>query len=326
MKNILYISLFFTLSCTQLSPFRGPASVEVVTTLAELEEELARAQDGAVIRIDQNAVFDMTNEQPLVIDKKITLKAYPKSNEEKKPLFIHKGKPLPVISIKASGVVLDGLRIEGMETDSKKDEIIELNKQGIKGVYKFPVTRGIDVDASNVRIQYCEISGFSHAAIFATDAEKLAVVRSSIHHNQRWGLGYGVALNKKSTAIIQHNIFDYNRHSIAGTGHSGQAYEASYNIFKKNHNASPLDMHGGKDRKDGTEIAGYFVSIHHNVIETTNVKAFIHRGKPEVGVIITENKMSYKKPEDAIGYYNGVTKNNLGWMKFIYKDNVFTGK
>ncbi len=326
MKNFLYIILLLTFSCTQLSPFRGPASINVVSSLAELEEELARAQEGAVIRIDQNAVFDMTNEPTLVIDKSITLKAHPKSNEEKKPLFIHKGKPLPLLTIKASGVVLDGLRFEGIERDSKKAEIIELNKQGIKGVYQFPVTRGIDVNASEVRIQYCEISGFSHAGIFATDAEELAVVRSSIHHNQRWGLGYGVALNKKSTAIIQHNIFDYNRHSVAGTGHSGQSYEASYNIFKKNHIASPLDMHGGKDRKDGTEIAGNLVSIHHNVIETTSVKAFIHRGKPEVGVIITENKMSYKRPEDAIGYYNGVTKNNLGWMKFIYKDNVFNGK
>ncbi len=326
MKKLLCLSLFFSLSCTQIQPSRGPASGIIVSTLAELEEEIARAKEGAVIRIAQDAVFDLTHEPKLVIDKRVTLRAHPKIDEDKKPLFIHKGKPLPLMDIQASGVVLEGLSFEGVETDSKKAEIIELNKQGIKGVYKFPVTRGIDVNASDVKIKYCEISGFSHAAIFATDAKNLVVVRSSIHHNQRWGLGYGIALNKQATAIIQHNIFDYNRHSVAGSGHSGQAYEASYNIFKKNHNDTPLDMHGGKDRKDGTEVAGYLVSIHHNVIETTSVKAFIHRGRPEFGVLITENKMSYKKPDDAIGYYNGINKNNIGWMKFIYKDNVFTGK
>jgi hypothetical protein len=326
MKKNIFLSLLFTLSCSHITPSRNPASEVIVSNLAELEEEIARAHPGDIIKIDQNAVFDMTHEPTLIINKKITLRAYPKFNEDKKPLFLHKGKPLPLISINSPGVVLEGLRFEGVETDSKKEEIIELNKQGIKGVYNFPVTRAIDVSASDVKIKYCVLSGFSHAAVFATDAKDLVVVRSYIHHNQRWGLGYGVALNKKSTAIIQHNTFDFNRHSIAGTGHSGQGYEASYNLFKKNHNDTPLDMHGGKDRKDGTNVAGYYVSIHHNVIETTAVKAFIHRGIPELSVMISENKMSYKNAEDAIGYYNGVTKSNLGWMKFIYTDNTFIGK
>ncbi|NDG85438.1 MAG: right-handed parallel beta-helix repeat-containing protein, partial [Proteobacteria bacterium] len=237
--------------------------------------------------------------------------------------FFSKHKPLPLLRIKASGVVLDGLFIEGFERDSKKKEIIELNRKGIKGVYQFPVTRGIDIEAANTTIKNCEIAGFSHAAIFMLEGSSAVIESNSIHHNQRWGLGYGVALHQRSTALIKGNRFDYNRHSIAGSGFSGQSYEAEANEFGVHHSDSPLDMHGGKDRSDGTSIAGKRVEIHHNVVLYSGQPVFIHRGIAEDFVSIHDNEIHHPKPDQAIGYFNGVTRANLPAGKFRYYKNRF---
>lgn len=301
----------------------GEESVAPVTTLAQLKSRLAQAKAGAVIRIAINAVFDMTDEQPLLVDKPVSIVGNTAYGDPARPLFLHRGKLLPVIIISSPGVKLAGLKIEGTETDSKKKEIIELNNQGISGVYQFPITRGIEVNSSDVSILNCELLGFSHAAISLNGAKNAVVAFNTIHHNQRWGLGYGVVLSGNATALVQWNRFDFNRHSIAGTGHPGQAYEASHNLFGKDHIDTPLDMHGGKDRKDNTQIAGRKVDMHDNTILTTGVRAFIHRGIAEEVVLFHHNTLYYPDQKQAIGYYNGVTEKNLPENKFKFYGNIF---
>ena len=320
MRNLWFCLLL--LACTHPPQSeRGLASEgKVVTTFKELRRRVAQAYHGEVIRIAQSAKFDLTREAPLVIEIPLTLESWPKKNQVQKALFYSAGKPLPMIVVKANEVVINGIKFEGIEIDSKKKEIIELNKKGIKGVYQFPVTRGIEVNGNDVVIKNCEITGFSHAGIFATDVRNLKVLNNSIHHNQRWGLGYGVALNKGAEAYIKGNFFDYNRHAIAGTGHSGQSYEATQNFFGPNHIASPLDMHGGKDRGDGTQVAGRLVHIHENVIKSKGVFAFIHRGIAEDKVIFRNNQIPFKTMDEAIGYYN-LRKSQVPPAKFIYTGN-----
>ena len=43
-----------------------------------------------------------------------------------------------------------------------------------------------------------------------------------IHHNQARGEGYGVNLYG-GNALIEANIFDYNRHDVTGAGHGRRA-------------------------------------------------------------------------------------------------------
>ena len=321
-----YLLLFIVLSCAHhpSDPSgRTPSGKNLVMSFGQLKERLERAAPGERILIDKYVMFNMTDEETLVIDRPVTLEGYPDPGENERPTFFHLGKALPIFTIKSPNVKLIGLKFEGVEKDSKKDEIIRLNSQGVKGVYKFPVTRGVDVNASDVEIRNCEFEGFSHSAIFVTSAKNVLVDLNYIHHNQRWGLGYGIALNLGSTAKITRNTFDYNRHSIAGTGHSGQSYEASYNVFGVHHIDTPLDMHGGKDRGDKTQIAGKRVVIHHNEIKGTSVSAFIHRGIAEESVEFFANVLYFKDQDKAIGYYNGVTKKNLPKEKFKYDGNYF---
>ena len=42
-----------------------------------------------------------------------------------------------------------------------------------------------------------------------------------------WAMESGL---DKAEALIQYNLFDFNRHSIAGTGRPGTSYEVSYNV------------------------------------------------------------------------------------------------
>ena len=321
-----YFILLLVLSNIYYSPAtlgRSPSGSRLVTSFGQLKERLERAKIGERILIDKNAMFDMTNEGTIVINSPVTLEGYPNPGEKNRPTFYHLGKPQAIFSIKSPQVKFIGLKFEGVEKDSKKDEIVRLNSQGIKGVYQFPVTRGVDINASDVEITNCEFEGFSHSAIFVTNAKNVVINLNDIHHNQRWGLGYGIVLNLESSATITRNTFDYNRHSIAGTGHSGQSYEASYNEFGVHHIDTPLDMHGGKDRGDNTQIAGKRVIIHHNNISGTSVPAFTHRGIAEESVDFYSNTLYFKDHEKAISYTNKISKNNLPKNKFNYYGNLF---
>lgn len=313
----LLLSLVLITACSSQGLFRKIASQDYVTSADELIERIQKAKKGETIVLDSYSRFDLTDTKPIIINVPLTLKA---SETDRKPHLFH-NSPSTVFDVKAAGVKFLGLKITGKERDAKKEEIIQLNRTGVKGVYKFPVTRGITINAGNAVIKNCEISGFSHAAIFIVNVRGITIEENYIHHNQRWGLGYGVALHENAQAKIHRNQFNYNRHSVAGSGSKGQSYEASYNWFGPHHLASTLDMHGGKDRGDGTHIAGHTVYIHHNLILDRKNAIFIHRGIPENKVQIEHNEI-HRSLKGAISYYN-ITARQLPPRKFIFQKNTF---
>jgi hypothetical protein len=69
----------------------------------------------------------------------------------------------------------------------------------------------------NVRIDHCELLGFSYATNFGNEATA-QVDHCHIHHNLRDGLGYGVALYSGAWVLITDNEFSQNRHSLASNG------------------------------------------------------------------------------------------------------------
>ena len=319
---LLLPALLVMASCSTRILSRNPSSAEFpVTTVLQLKARLAEAKEAEVILIGEGARIDLTDEPTIRIASPVILKGV-KSADGTLPVLHHRGKPLPLLSIEAADVRIEDLKFEGIETDSKKEEIIALNKKGIKGVYQFPVTRGVEVVARGVFISGCEFSGFSHAAVFIKGDSTAYIEKSYFHHNQRWGLGYGIALHEGAQARITGNRFNWNRHSVAASGMPGQAYEADSNWFGPEHSASPLDMHGGKDRGDGTEIAGRRVHIHHNRVLTKSVPVFIHRGVPEEEVRIEHNALAHQHESEAIGYYNGVTRNRVKG-RFVFEGNEF---
>jgi hypothetical protein len=170
----------------------------------------------------------------------------------------------PLINILGPNIRITGLRIIGpdpktrVEYHKRSFNFLRGNRKEQSRYYKaFPTSNGIWTDYNALEVDNCEISGWSHAAIFLRNGGRHHIHHNYIHHNQRQGLGYGVShgYGKDISSLIEFNLFEYNRHSIAGTGVSRLSYEASNNIELGESLSHNFDMHGGKDRRDGTNIA-----------------------------------------------------------------------
>jgi hypothetical protein len=158
---------------------------------------------------------------------------------------------------------------------------------------------GIDIQGSNCEVDNCEISNWGHAGIYVREhSGTMTNIRYNyIHHNLGNGLGYGVSLDG-AKALIKANIFDRNRHAIAGSGIRGTAYEACYNMILKDFYMFSFDMH----YHDLSQQAGDWIKIHHNSFYNTDgYEGAVHlEGKPKVGCWVFNNWFQYKSQPMAI--------------------------
>lgn len=265
----------------------------IVKTKSELLDALNRVQRGQTIFIPGSAVIDLTGENKIRVPHGVTIASDRGHNRSQGALLytdLHGVSPL--IRINGNGVKVTGLRLSGPDTavyynitdDTQSLTPIDLKKlKKEKDDYQvkkdaLPRSTGIAIEGGSAEIYNCELYGWTNAAIQVSPSAKNTVIHHNyIHHNQHFGLGYGVLLYK-STATITANLFDYNNHSVTGSGHIGTGFEVVNNIFKENHvRAWPIDMHGGVDRKDGTDIAGDSFLIRNNDF-------YLHYGRPAINI------------------------------------------
>jgi len=126
---------------------------------------------------------------------------------------------------------------------------------------------------------HCEISAFAHSGIALRRGEGHLIHHNFIHHCQYNGLGYGVS-HDVAASLIECNLFNWNRHSIAGTGRPGCSYVARNNVELGESLSHCFDMHGGRDREDGTDIAGTTIEIYNNTFGAPQ-PAIVIRGVPQ---------------------------------------------
>ncbi|HJN18877.1 MAG TPA: right-handed parallel beta-helix repeat-containing protein, partial [Armatimonadota bacterium] len=138
---------------------------------------------------------------------------------------------------------------------------------------------GIQTEHDGLEVDNCDISGFGLAGVNVLNGTGLSIHHNYIHHCQYQGLGYGVCIDT-GTSAIEFNIFDWNRHSIAGTGRSGGGYVARHNVELGVSLSHCFDMHGGRDRGDGTNVAGTSIEISNNTFRAP-VAPIVIRGEPE---------------------------------------------
>ena len=238
-------------------------------TKAELLTALEQAVAGEVIFVQGAAEIDLTGEKSLVIPGGVTLASDRGRNGSAGALlFTNQLETMPLFATGGENVRVTGLRLRGPDQERRES------------AYVVPNSRGIQAAHPRLEVDNCELWGWSHAAILLTKGATPAHVHHNyIHHNQRSGLGYGVCLSE-GEALIEANTFDWCRHAIAGTGAPGTSYEARYNLVLENASSHSFDMHGGADRKDGTDIAGDRILIHHNTFKAVSVPAVVIRGRP----------------------------------------------
>lgn len=227
------------------------------------------------------------------------------------PLLFTRTFPLRLFQVgseyrgnQADNVRISGIRLEGAEIGHADADD--------------PGSVGITVWSSiHVEIDNNELFGWRGSAVQVRDPfnrinsynyNTVRVHDNFIHHNQHYReQGYGVAVYESAYALIEKNVFDYNRHAIASSGDPGTGYYAVENLVLDHGGVGgvPLpfawhthmfDVHGTQDCYGSDAYCGpageYFVYTD-NTILYTNGTAIKVRGKPSAGAFATRNVFAH---------------------------------
>lgn len=170
--------------------------------------------------------------------------------------------------------------------------------------------------AVDVEIDHNALFGWKNSAIRVRDEQKaityplntwaVRIHDNYIHHNQeKNSAGYGVVVGSGAYALIERNVFDYNRHAISGDGSDWSGYRALRNLMLRhggkhnNRHTHQFDMHGQKCwTLCGT--AGHYISIRLNSFLYTAGAAIKIRGTPQRGAFVISNVFAHDSVGDAV--------------------------
>jgi hypothetical protein len=207
-----------------------------------------------------------------------------------------------MIQVMGPGVRITGLRIRGPNSKRYLDHHRRAFGPGGEGhsyYYKFPTQDGIRCGHDRLEVDNCDVSGFGHAGICLKRGVDHHIHHNYIHHCQYNGLGYGIS-HDTAASNIECNVFDANRHSIAGTGRPQCSYLARHNVELGVSLSHCFDMHGGRDRKDGTDIAGTSIDVCYNTFRAPETPIVI-RGTPEDACQVHHNWfVRHREPQAAV--------------------------
>ena len=285
-----------------------------VSTYAQLKDALAAGKKYIWVensaRIDLAAIFDHTTalEYVLHIPDGVTLASGRSPTEDGGLLYMSRRLvDRPHMLDLGSNTRVTGLRLRGYnpsDTTVRKDP-----------------SDAIFIQSNDVMVDNNEISGWPGAGVgianalnSRTTAGRIHVTRNYIHNNVQCNLGYGVVVGGKGFALIDKNVFDFNRHDVAGDGAAGTGYIAELNFVLTSgptcngHYNQHFDMHGtGPDGYGGT--GGEYIEIRHNTIRgeqrygilgRLTRPAFDLRGTPTDRAIFNENAVAHDGEDEAV--------------------------
>jgi hypothetical protein len=204
----------------------------------------------------------------------------------------------------SDNVRITGIRFDGGESDDPCDSAGAENANAISLLS----SQGVEVDHNEMLRWRGAGVAVSDAAnrINLDNARTVWVHDNYMHDNQHPGYcgpnplgsghagGYGVSVSQGAFALIERNVFDQNRHAIAGHGSDGDGYLLYRNLFLRPgvHNVKlhittynhQIDMHGqqtcgiGEDWNCGR--AGEFMDVGWNTVVYSYSDAIQLRGTP----------------------------------------------
>jgi hypothetical protein len=283
------------------------AATVVVSTRAQLLSALAAASSCDIVYVSDAAEIDLTGDSEVEIPAGVTLASgRGAASADGGLIFTTLHGTAPLFSAKG-GARITGLRIRGPQ-----QEIGDKNADPDAG--GIPTSYGIYARIVDIEVDNCELFGWSFAAVFVS-AGRAHVHHSSIHHNRRYGVGYGVLVSGASWVLVEANVFDANRHSIAGNGDAKSGYEARFNRILEIGNGHAFDMHGKDPEDSGVPFAGDTIRIHHNTFLLTTERAVLIRGQPVTGAWIEHNSLAHT---NGIDY---AVAQEQDWGNFTVLDN-----
>ena len=267
----------------------------IVRTKEQLLEALEQAQPGQVIFVPGDMEIDLGGSMGIAIPAGVTLAGDRGREGSSGALLFNRTTSGTQFVTGGDFVRITGLRIEGPYAGTER--IAES-------------ATGIMTTHFATRIDNCEIFNWNIQGVYtARGASQVNVHHNHIHHCQRGGFGYGVVVYSSDVRIIA-NYFDFCRHHIAAGGAPGCSYQAAWNYFSENCTSSLVDMHGGRDRGDNTDIAGDWMLVHHNTFGGPR-RAIGIRGTPSQGAEIFNNWFSQPAEETNASTGNTRVYNNL---------------
>jgi hypothetical protein len=272
----------------------------------------AIATKDAMIRIDNNVELDLSGLENLHFEPGVHIIGGRTSNVPGPRLFtttfpallFNIGEYNPDDNVRISGVRLEGAEMGIADGDA--DGSI-----------------GIRVSSSkNVEIDNNEISGWRGAAVQVWDPGRVInpdnyntvwVHDNFIHHNRHYGReGYGVAVGDSAYALIEKNVFDYNRHAIKAGSEFGIGYYALRNLVLSGGGENvgwPVHQYTHQFDVHGTENcwkfpipkpfhlycgrAGEYFNMSYNTILYTNGTGIKLRGRPTNGADVVGNVFAH---------------------------------
>jgi len=294
----------------------------VVSTKAELLTALKSAKAGETVFVKGTAVIDMTGTPSVTIPAGVTLAssrglAGSAGGLLKRTKNLNGGWEEPMLIVGGDNVRVTGLRLEGemYPQDYGNNDVYSgsINEHYyLVGIYA-ENKKGFEVDN-------CELYGWAWSTISLrgnVNSPIPYIHHNYIHHNQARGEGYGVNLYG-GNALIEANLFDYNRHDVTGAGMSGEQYEARYNHHLGHGNAigaTNYDVH--QDEETGTGLAGNLFKIHHNTIDGGIIAMLQVRGMPKTGMYVYNNVIN------SVASDTGVTGNKPIFQTSAGRGNMF---
>jgi len=306
---------------SRIIPQADPKVKYIVSTKEQLLSALSKAISGEVVFVKKNAVIDMSGEGEVIIPAGVTL-ASDRGLGSSSGALIKKtqnGTQIwnEALFVAKQGARITGFRIEGEMKPANDDTQPE--RQKLAGLHTH---ESMEVDNNEIRGWSC--SGVMIGGASNTGGNAY-IHHNYIHHNQAGGLGYGVSVAGGS-ALIEANIFDYNKHSVSGSGFEGESYEARYN-HELGHGI--WGFHRFDVHRNPTGYSGYSYQVHHNTFENVftqdpygaNVWYFRYSGgEPELGVWIDHNIFEWSNDWESRPCYSQVTK--AGKAKTYVSNNM----
>lgn len=272
-----------------------------VDSFEGLVEALSKARSGETVFLKGETEIDLTAEIYidgffLQIPAGVTLAGGRGHNGSPGPVLTSDALKTPrMIRVMGPDVRITGIRLRGPNPKQymrHHRKSFTTEKLGSSHYYKFPTSDGIDCDTDSLEVDNCEITAFAHSGIRLRSGKNHRIHHNYIHHCQYHGLGYGIS-HDKSLSVIEYNLFDSNRHSIAGTGAAECEYAARHNIELGAASSHCFDMHGGRDRKDGTNIAGGKIEVSYNTFLVPDQRGVVIRGEPVESCEVFRNWFVY---------------------------------
>jgi hypothetical protein len=314
-------------------PGQLPRTVATLTIMVDLPEQVtiddddqqplfhqAVGTEGTTVRVENGVQLDLSRYRNISVVEGVTLVGG-RTARSAGPRLYTATRPERLLRVQGDNVRITGLRIQGPD-------------MGVADGDGGPAT-GIYISSrNNVEIDHNEISGWKNAAVgvnddgdrisYVTNPETVRIHDNFIHHNQRKGsFGYGVVIGNGAYALIERNVFDYNRHAIAADGSDDSGYRAYENLVLKNgglhrkvlgkwFHTHQFDMHGQdscgvgslfSDSLYNCGTAGHDVEIRRNSFLYTKKAAFKLRGTPQLkpnGAFVISNVFAHADLGDAV--------------------------